>query len=161
MDEHKHHSHNSAEKCSCGHEHEHTDECLHVHTHEELYGETSEIPVVFSRSLKFKLKQEASEEKLKEQLLDWIECLKNWVSANKYYIGHIKVFAESEEGFKIHLSTTGKNINVREYNSGQHIKSGLFTLDITAIILGANEKSLTEEILNSLSDKFSTIYIKH
>jgi hypothetical protein len=105
---------NKIQKPSCKKVHKHSkcDEhqpqcgCTHNHSHEELYGESKEVPAVFSHSTSFELDKEMTGDKLKDCLVDWVECLKLWVSGNKYFIGHIKIFVENEKSFNLGQKVT-------------------------------------------------------
>lgn len=136
-------------------EHQHKCGCSHDHSHEELYGELQEIPAVFSHSTSFELDEEVTGTKLKDCLVDWIESVKLWVSENKYFIGHIKIFAESNEGFNIWLSTTGSKINIK--TSEEYEKNNIknITLNMTAIIFRAEEQALKSVMLENLNKKLS------
>ncbi|KPU42486.1 hypothetical protein OXPF_42710 [Oxobacter pfennigii] len=160
MDENKH-PHKHDENCDCGrnHEHEHDENCscghdhYHGHSHEEIFGAKDEIPGVFSHSIEMNLENKITAEELKEALTKWIEGLKNWVSTNKYYIGHVKVFAGSDD-VNLWLSTTGRQINVKTSENSTDKIMDKFTINITAIIFGAQEKALKDEAIKGLEEIF-------
>lgn len=127
-------------------------DCTHNHSHEELYGEFQEVPAVFSHSTSFELDKEITGDKLRDALIDWVESLKLWVSDNKYFIGHIKVFVENEKGFNLWISTTGKKINIKASEEYQdNIES--ITINMTAIIFGTDEQTLRSVTLENLDKK--------
>ena len=120
------------ENCNCNehsHEHEHHHHC--DHSHDELYGEEKELPAVFSYSTSLKFQKEVNGDKLQNSLTEWIESLKRWVLENKYFIGHIKAFAEEEaHHFKLWISTTGKNINIKGNNNSESSKIKTITINM-------------------------------
>lgn len=136
-----------------GNEHQHKCGCNHEHSHEELYGELQEIPAVFSHSVSFEFDKEVTGDKLKDYLVDWIESLKLWVSENKYFIGHIKVFAESNQGFNLWLSTTGSKINIKASNEYEKNNIKNITINMTAIVFLAKEQTLKSVMLENLNKK--------
>lgn len=159
-DPHKH-SYGSTGKCSCGHIHEHSHSCGHEHAlehlNQELFGQAKEVPAVFSHSIQIELKKEVSGEELKALLIDWIEDLKQWISQNKYFIGHIKIFAENGKSFNIWLSTTGGKINEKHSPDILNYKVEHCTINMTVIVFGAHEQNLREVTLNSLNSRIFTI----
>ncbi|MCH5139085.1 hypothetical protein JMF89_18140 [Clostridiaceae bacterium UIB06] len=134
-------------------EHQHECGCGHDHSHEDLYGELQEIPAVFSHSVSFELDKEVPGNTLKDCLVDWIESLKLWVSDNKYFIGHIKIFAENNQGFNLWLSTTGNKINIK--TSEEYEKNNIknITINMTAIVFKADEQTLKSVMLENLNKK--------
>lgn len=147
------HSYDKTGKCSCGHDHahEHSHGDIHDRLHENLYGQPDEVPAVFSQTLQIELKEEVTGEEFKAHLVDWVESLKQWVSQNKYFIGHIKAFVESGEDYRLWLSTTGGEINVKDTSGGKTRKVKHCTVNITAIVFGADEQVLRTVTLNMLN----------
>lgn len=133
------------------HEHEHNCNRDHDHSHEDLYGESKEVPAVFSYTTSFELNKEVTADELQNSLVNWIESLRQWALQNKYFIGHIKIFVESTKEFNLWISTTGKGINVKtsEDNIDNNIKN--ININITAIIFGTDEKTLRSVTLESLN----------
>ena len=150
MHEHGKDSRNSEEACDCGQVHDHTTECDPGHSRRDLSGAAEEIPAVFSRSFQLKSQQAITGEKLKDHLVAFIECLKQWAADKKYYIGHIKIFAQGEKGFTLWLSTTGKDINVKAAGRALSDHDEPYTVHVTAIIFGADEPSLRKKCLELL-----------
>lgn len=150
------HSYDSTGKCSCGYAHVHLQsnehEYAHGHSHQELFGESNEVPAVFSQSVGIKFKEEITGEELKARLTDWMEGLKDWVSKNKYFIGHIKLFIENEDGFTLWLSTTGKEINIKAPPERQPCKIRCCTVNMTAIVFGTDEQTLRTVSLENLNN---------
>lgn len=124
---------------------------IHKHSHEELYGKSNEVPAVFSYSVSLKFDKEVTDYKLQTCLIEWIESLKQWALQNKYFIGHIKIFAEGGKDFSLWLSTTGKEINIKGSKDDQNSNIKNVTINMTAIIFGIDEqtlRSITLEILD-------------
>lgn len=134
--------------------HEHNCDCNRVHSHEELYGELKEVPAVFSYSDLFKFDKEVTGYEMKNCLVDLIESLRQWTLQNKYFVGHIKVFAESGKDFNIWISTTGKKINIKasDNEGSNNLKS--ITINITVIVFGTDEQTLKLVTLENLNKKF-------
>lgn len=145
-------SFNKVHKRSKHDEHHHNCGC-HNHSHEELYGELQEVPAVFSHSTSFEFDKEVTGDKLKDCLVDWVESLKLWVSDNKYFIGHIKIFVENEKGFNLWLSTTGKKVNIKASGEYQDNNIKNITINMTAIIFGTDEQTLRSVTLGNLNKK--------
>lgn len=143
-------SFNKVHKPTKYNKHQHNCGCTHDHSHEALYGELKEVPAVFSYSTSFELDKEVTGDELKSCLVDWVESLKLWVSDNKYFIGHIKIFAENEKGFNLWLSTTGKNINIKSSEKYQDNNIKNITINMTAIIFGTDEQTLRSITLENL-----------
>jgi SHS2 domain-containing protein len=143
-------SFNKVHKHSKHDEHQDNCGCTHNHSNEELYGELQEVPAVFSHSTSFELDKEVTGDKLKDCLVDWVESLKLWVSDNKYFIGHIKVFVENKKGFNLWLSTTGKKVNIKASGEYQDNNIKNITINMTAIIFGTDEQTLRSVTLENL-----------
>lgn len=119
QDDHGGHEH-PCSHCGCdnkNHHHEdHQERPVHIQPHlpEELFGESGEVPAVFSQVLPMEFSQEISGYNLCTYLTNWLVSLTRWASKNKCFIGHIKIFAEDGESFHLWLSTTGGKINVKK-----------------------------------------------
>jgi hypothetical protein len=81
-------------------------------------------------------------------LYDWLTSIQHWALFHHHYIGHIKIFAEFEEGFQLWLSATGREISVKNPARGlaAPVRSG--TAAVTAIVFGTDEASLKVAVLN-------------
>lgn len=134
-------------------EHQHKCGCTHNHSHEKLYGELQEVPAVFSNSTSFEFDKEVTGYELQNCLVDWIESLTQWVLQNKYFIGHIKIFAESRENFNLWISTTGKKINIKTSEEYKDNNLKNITINMTAIIFGTDEQTLRSVTLENLNKR--------
>lgn len=139
----------SDETCSCGHAHDPTQDCEANHSRGDLFGKSEELPAVFSRSFQLRSRKPVTGEELKDYLVGFLENLKKWVTEKKYYIGHIKIFAQAENGFSLWLSTTGKDINIKAAGSMADYKEP-YSIHLTAIIFGAEDLDLKEKCLELL-----------
>jgi hypothetical protein len=149
MAEHDKHSGDSDDTCSCVHAHDHTLDGEPIHSQGDLLGKSEELPAVFSRSFQLELLQPVTGEELKDHLAEFIEHLKIWVAEKKYYTGHIKIFAQTGNGFTLWLSTTGKDINIKAAGSMAECKEP-YSIHLTAIIFGAEDLALKEKCLELL-----------
>lgn len=140
------------ENCNCNehnHEHEHHHHC--DHSHDELYGEEEELPAVFSYSTSLKFEKEVNSSELQNCLIEWIESLKKWILENKYFIGHIKAFVEGgNNSFKLWISTTGKNVNIKQDNNSKNNSVKAITVNMTAIVFGSDQQVLKKQTLDIL-----------
>lgn len=149
------HAYDGNGKCSCGQTHDHPHENMQQHANEALFGQSDEIPAVFSHSVQIELDKEASEDEMKARFVEWVESLKQWAAQNKLFIGHIKIFAESEKGFNLWLSTTGKKTNIKGSNAGESYKMRVLTVSMTVIVFGTDEKSLRTVTMDDLNNKIA------
>jgi hypothetical protein len=131
-------------------EHQHNCGCNHNHSHDELYGELNEVPAVVSYSISFQFDKEVTAHEVQVSLVDWMERLKQWVLENKYFIGHIKIFAEGEKDFNLWISTTGKKINIIGSWDEDEKRIQSITMNMTVIIFGPNEQTLRAITLETL-----------
>ncbi|MBV7274237.1 hypothetical protein I6U48_15120 [Clostridium sp. PL3] len=145
------HTHGS---CNCN-EHNHEHDHHHCdHSHDELYGEKEELPAVFSYSTSLKFEKEINGSELQSCLIEWIESLKEWVLKNKYFIGHIKAFVEDENHhFKLWISTTGKNVNIKDNDNSKNDSIKTIAVNMTAIVFGTDERVLKKQALDILNKK--------
>jgi hypothetical protein len=134
--------------------HEHNCDCAHNHSHEELYGQLKEVPAIFSYSDSFQFDKEVTGYEVKNSLVDWIESLRQWALQNKYFIGHIKIFAENRKKFNIWISTTGKKINIKASDNEGNSKLESITINMTVIVFGIDEQTLKLVTLENLNKKF-------
>lgn len=136
--EHEHHTH-------CEHEH---DNC---HDHHDLFAEAGETPAVFSHTFSVEFKHTVDAETLSGKLEDWLELLCQWAKQNRYYIGHIKVIAESGNGFYLWLSTTGKQVSVTGGEGWRNVLLNHCSISITAILFNVEEHILNQFALESIT----------
>lgn len=124
---------------------------FHIHHEENLYGESKEVPAVFSYSTSFEFDKKITPHELQNSLMYWIESIKYWALQNKYFIGHIKIFVETAKKFNLWISTTGRNINIKtsEDNLDDDIKS--ININITVIIFGTDKQTLQSVTLENLN----------
>lgn len=130
----------------CDHEHL----CEHEHSHEDLFGETSEVPAVFSHKRSIEFSKKVTGNELCTNLVDWIEAIKLWTSQNKYFIGHIKAFAENGENFNLWISTTGNKVNIKGSTEWKKSILKSCNINITAIVFGTTEDNLRKVTLEKL-----------
>ncbi|MHC6179930.1 hypothetical protein ACYUJ6_08740 [Clostridium sp. JNZ X4-2] len=143
--------HHDSGKNSCNHHH-HLD---NDYSHEDLYGESEEVPAVFSYSNSFEFRNELAGDEIKSIILEFIKDIKKWVQENKYFIGHLKVFVKSENDFNIWIATTGKKINVKELSGQDENNIKHIDLNMALIIFGTDEETLREMVLKNLDKKFT------
>ena len=116
----------------------------------DLYGQLQEVPAVFSHTTSFEFAEEVSEDKIQDGLKAWVEDLKQWALQNKYFIGHIKVFAESGKNLSLWISTTGKTTNIKALEDEKNSNIKEITINITAIVFRTDEQTLKSVSLKSL-----------
>ncbi|CAB1244934.1 conserved hypothetical protein [Clostridiaceae bacterium BL-3] len=125
------------------------------HFHGIFYGRFKETPAVFSYSNSFEFKNEFTGDEIRDSILEFMNNVKKWVQKNKYFIGHLKVFAKSENNFNIWIATTGKKINVKELSGQDESNIKHIDLNITLIVFGTDEESLKSEALKNLNKSLS------
>jgi hypothetical protein len=111
--------------------------------------DSEEVPAVFSHTTSFEFVREVSGDEVQERLEEWIEKIRQWVIENKYFIGHIKIFAESEKDLSLWISTTGKKINVKALKSKKDINIKGININMTAIVFRIDEQVLESVILET------------
>lgn len=117
------------------------------HKHEDLYGESGEIPVFFSHTASISFEKPITGNELYGCLAEWIETLQYWLVQNKYFIGHIKTFTGSEEGFSLWVSATGKNINAKGFPECRESECKSCVISMTVIVFGINKDLLKNKTL--------------
>ena len=137
----------SHDNCHIDHDYDHAG-----HDHGALLGVREEIPAVFSQTLTLQFDKDMTENAICALLSDWLTSIRHWARLHRYYIGHIKIFAEFEEGFQLWLSATGREISVKNPAMGlpKPVRSG--TAAVTAIVFGTDEASLKAAVLNGWED---------
>ncbi|QOX62358.1 hypothetical protein FRZ06_02780 [Anoxybacterium hadale] len=123
-----------------------------IHDHGDLIGAAEEIPAVFSQTLLLQFERDMTENAISALLSDWLISIRHWALLHHHYIGHIKIFAEFEEGFQLWLSATGKEISVKNPARclANPVRSG--TAAVTAIVFGTDEESLRAAVLSRWED---------
>ncbi|MDF3000630.1 MAG: hypothetical protein K0Q48_749 [Bacillota bacterium] len=153
MNQRNHPNHIEHDHVDLSHESYHTD---HDHTshhaghdHGALLGAAEEIPAVFSQTLFLQFDKDMTENAICALLYDWLTSIQHWALFHHHYIGHIKIFAEFEEGFQLWLSATGREISVK--NTAMKLPKNPVrrgTAAVTAIVFGTDEASLKVAVLN-------------
>ncbi len=100
------------------------------------------MPAVFSHTFPMNFNRNVTGDELCKHLADWLEALTLWAIDNHCFVGHIKIFAESGDSFSLWLSSTGKEINVRNPWQGSDTVIRQANASVTAIVFGADEERL-------------------
>ncbi|MGD0152820.1 MAG: hypothetical protein ABSC17_03500 [Thermacetogeniaceae bacterium] len=103
-------------------------------------------PAIFSAATPISLEGEISGKGISTSLTQWIDGLQQWARTNGYLVGHIKVFIEGEQN--LWLSATGGPVNLRPSTQWMEWAAKSFTLYMTAIVFGIDDRSLRSEVLN-------------
>lgn len=126
------------------HEHEHCHEHKNEYGHEDKHAHENDHdhsldPAIFSETYELLLMKESSTLPVQEALVHWIEEILKWVSNNKGFVGHIKVFIEGMGTENLWLSSTGKAINMNPSAGWSEAKLKKVTINATAIIFGTTK----------------------
>ena len=147
--------HHQYDQCSCGHDHDDHDSCGHKYNREpgrqKLFGQVDEAPAIFSDTFEMDLEKEVKCDNLKALLTEWIEGLKEWAKKRKYYIGHIKAFIDSKDGYSLWLSTTGSGINVNDKHTNQSGAVSRCSISLTMIVFGTDKKTMQKAAVEQLT----------
>ena len=126
------------------HDHNHS----HEDHHDEIYSAEQEKFTVFSESAVLHLNTDELTV-LREKLAEWMDGIKTWISENKFFLGHAKLFCEDEGGCSVWMSTTGTSVNIK--TSGESARlSGKLSISMALIVLGTDEHRLQNQALISL-----------
>lgn len=134
------------------HDHHRMAEGQDTHEHRDLFTREGETPAVYSRSFRLESLEPVASEELRDFLVDFVQCLNRWAVEKKIYVAHVKIFAETDDGFSLWLSTTGKRVNVKAGGSIADEKERRLSLHLAAIVFGVNERVLEKVCLRLLSD---------
>ena len=163
MENHNRHDDNN---CTCGHVHDHSDEhfhgdieCHEGHEHDVLFGQTDEIPAIYSDTFELRFGLELSSGYLCNCLTEWIESVKNWAAENKYFIGHIKAFVISDVGSSFWLSTTGQNVMIKTQQEENPELMSRCELNATMIVFGCEAEYLKKTSTFYLGKSFCSVGI--